>query len=490
MPARADLGSHPRRIPGLNNVRNRLVLLFFAITTAAVVFVYLYVVPQLRSSLTAEKLQRLETAAADDTPRLDRAMKRGASQAELRGLARDIAQRSQSRVTLLGLRTTTGGPRAAFVVADSEVERTAVLPSYVAATSAAATGTPTSAVELVDGRKLGETAIPLSRNGGPRWVAVLSTPLGEVENNVAVIKRQILIAGGIAIAAALLAGWFAAGAHSRRLRRLERAAEQVAEGNFSSAIPVESSDEVGQLAMTFNEMQQRLARLDSARKEFIANASHELRTPIFSLAGFVELLEHEEPDADARDEFVRTMREQVDRLTRLTSELLDLSRLDADAMELHTRPVNLERVAEAAAAEFAPSAATHRSEIEVRADGASPTALADPDRVAQIIRILLDNALTHTPEGTAITLIVKGQDGTAEFIVRDNGPGIDPHSRERVFERFYTGDSGGGSGLGLAIARELAVRMRGRIAVASRRGRTAFTLMLPAESRTTRTTRA
>ncbi len=84
--------------------------------------------------------------------------------------------------------------------------------------------------------------------------------------------------------------------------------------------------------MTFNEMQKRLARLDSARKEFIANASHELRTPIFSLSGFVELLEDEDPDPEARAEFVRTMREQVDRLTKLTVDLLDLSKLDADAI--------------------------------------------------------------------------------------------------------------------------------------------------------------
>lgn len=469
------------RLP-LNSVRNRLVLLFFAITTAAVGFVYLYVVPQLQSSLTAEKLQRLEGAATEEGQVLARAMQRGAPQAQLRRVVREVARDTEARVTLLGLRPESpAGYEPAFVISDSEFERTATEPRYAAAANAADVGAVSSAVERVDGERIGETAIAISANGRPRWAAVLSTSLDEVDDNVALIRRQILIAGAIALAAALLAGYFAAGAHSRRLSRLEEAAEKVAEGDFSVPIPVDSSDEVGQLAMTFNEMQKRLARLDSARKEFIANASHELRTPIFSLGGFVELLEHEDPDAATREEFVRTMREQLDRLTKLTGDLLDLSKLDADAMEIRAEQVDLARLAGGIAAEFRPAAERHRSPLEVRADGEQPvTALADPDRVGQILRILLGNALTHTPEGTAITVTIKRLDGAAGLVVSDTGPGIDPRFRGRVFERFYTGDSGSGSGLGLAIARELAMRMRGGLDVVSRRGRTDFTLELPA----------
>jgi signal transduction histidine kinase len=468
------------RLP-LNSVRNRLVLLFFAITSAAIGFVYLYVVPQLRSSLTAEKLDRLEEVAAAQAPGLAEAMRRGVPQGRLEALVRDAAQQGDSRVTVVGIRP--DAPEPAFVVADSGLERDAVEPRYFAAANAAATGAASSAVELVDGQRVGQTAIPLSADGESRWVAVLSDSLEEVDDNVALIQRQILIAGGIALVAALLAGYLAARAHSRRLRRLEQAAEKVAEGDFSAPIPVDSRDEVGQLAITFNEMQQRLARLDSARKEFIANASHELRTPIFSLGGFVELLEDEEPDPTSREEFVRTMREQIDRLTKLTSELLDLSKLDADALELRPGRVDLGRVAEEVAAEFAPALERHGSSLERRTDGDGPAiALADADRVAQIVRILIDNALTHTPEGTAIKVTTKPDRGSAALLVSDAGPGIEPRSRGRVFERFYTGDSASGSGLGLAIARELAERMRGTLEVSSRRGRTEFSLVLPAEA--------
>jgi signal transduction histidine kinase len=462
----------------VNSVRNRLALLFFAITLAAVGFIYLYVVPQLNSSLTAEKVRRLERTAAGQSARLEAAMRSGASQSELRRLVSEIDQRTGSRVTLLALREGPAGPEPAFVVADSELERTAVLADYPAAAGAALTGPTASAIESVDGERLGETAVALPREGRPRWVAVFSTDLADVQDNVALIRRQILIAGAIALLAALCAGWLVARAHARRLRRLEDAAEKVADGDFSTQIPVDSNDEVGQLAITFNEMQKRLERLDSARKEFIANASHELRTPIFSLSGFVELLDDDEPDPEARAEFLRTMRAQVERLTKLTVDLLDLSKLDADALEIRREQVALGEVAQRVAEEFAPVAERHSSPITIE-DGGAVAARGDPDRVAQIMRILIDNALTHTPKGTAIKVGAALSNGTARLVVADDGPGIEHRSRDRVFERFYTGDEVSGSGLGLAIARELAVRMDGTLDLRSRRGRTEFELRLP-----------
>ena len=119
-------------------------------------------------------------------------------------------------------------------------------------------------------------------------------------------------------------------------------------------------------------MQRRLGQLDSARRDFIANASHELRTPIFSLGGFVELLDEEEPDPAARKEFVRTMREQVARLTKLTADLLDLSKLDADALEFKTEPVDLREIARRVAREFGPAAERHGPPIELHGNGAAP----------------------------------------------------------------------------------------------------------------------
>ncbi len=467
----------------LNSVRTRLVLLFFAITAAAIGFVYLYVVPQLRSSLTAGKLQRLESAAIQQSGRFSGALDANLSDPALERLVHATAQKADARATLLGVRVGPQGPRPEFVIADSELDRSVTEPSYPAASVATASGHPGTAVEGVGGSRVGEAAIAIYRSGSPKWVLVLSTPLGDVNANVALIKRQILISGTIALALALAAGWLAARAHARRLRRLERAAERVADGDFETPIPDEGSDEVGQLASALDEMQTRLARLDSARREFIANASHELRTPIFSLAGFVELLEEEDPDPEARAEFIRTMRQQVDRLTRLTAELLDLSKLDSGAIELHPASVDLGRVAARVVEEFGPAAERHSSGIRVRAQGV-PLARADPDRVAQIMRILLDNAISHTPAGTSIAVTAQssnGHGGRVGVIVSDDGPGVPASARDRIFERFFTGDHVSGSGLGLAIARELALRMNGELALSPRRGRTEFVLTLPAD---------
>jgi two-component system, OmpR family, sensor kinase len=226
-------------------------------------------------------------------------------------------------------------------------------------------------------------------------------------------------------------------------------------------------------------MQRRLAELDSARKQFIANASHELRTPIFSLGGFVELLEEEDPSPQERAEFVHTMRQQIDRLTKLTADLLDLSQLDAGALVMKAHSVDLGSLAREVAQEFGPRADRRGSRLELRTPDQPAIARADPDRVRQIIRILLDNALTHTPEGTKVTVTTYSANRRAELTVSDEGTGIPKRVQGRVFERFYTADSAGGSGLGLAIARELALRMEGRIEIASSKRFTAFTLDLP-----------
>jgi signal transduction histidine kinase len=310
-------------------------------------------------------------------------------------------------------------------------------------------------------------------------IYLYAVAIGGAASGLASVKGQIVISGLIAVVLATAVGLYYAQAAARNISRLQDAARKVADGNFETTIPIAAAGQLGQLARTFNEMQRRLAELDSARKQFIANASHELRTPIFSLGGFVELLEEEDPSPEERAEFVRTMRQQIERLTKLTVDLLDLSQLDAGGMEMQARSVDLGALAREVTREFGPRAELRDSRLELRTPEQPAVAQGDPDRVRQIIRILLDNALTHTPEGTKVTVTTYSVNRRAELTVSDEGSGIPQRVQSRIFERFYTADKAGGSGLGLAIASELAQRMDGRVTISSSRRFTAFTLDLP-----------
>ena len=267
---------------------------------------------------------------------------------------------------------------------------------------------------------------------------------------------------------------------ARRVRVLERGAGQVAGGDFTAVFPAGKDDELGQLARALDDMQHQLARLESARRRFIATASHELRTPIFSIGGFLELMEDEELDEETRRQFVATVREQVERLGKLATDLLDLSRLEDGSLELRPEPTDIGALTRAVSAEFAPALDKHESTIDVRLRGERIEAVCDPERVAQVLRILIDNALTHTPVGTGVVVSALRENGSVRLAVSDDGPGISRDAAERVFEPFFTSDDAQGSGLGLAIARELAERMQGSLDVDPAPGRTTFSLELPA----------
>jgi signal transduction histidine kinase len=229
-------------------------------------------------------------------------------------------------------------------------------------------------------------------------------------------------------------------------------------------------------------MRLRLADLDRARGEFIANASHELRTPLFSLGGFLELLDDPSLDERTREDFLAQMREQMTRLTKLATDLLDLSRVDAGRLGVSHEPVDLSDLAAELASELVPRAASAGRRLDLAPEPPVP-ALADAERVLQIGRILVENALIHTPDGTGVRISTSLDGGRATLTVANDGPGIPAAAQAQIFERFYRldGTLASGSGLGLAIARELAELMGGRIELDSQNGWTLFTLVLSAD---------
>jgi signal transduction histidine kinase len=311
-------------------------------------------------------------------------------------------------------------------------------------------------------------------------VLLLTDSLQDQLSSVHQVQRRLLLAAGAALLIALLLGYGGAKLFAGRIRRLERAADRIASGRFDEPVRDAGGGELGALAEAFERMRVRLAQLDDARREFVANASHELRTPLFSLGGFLELLDDEELDEPTRREFLASMREQVDRLTKLASDLLDLTRLDAGRLTVQREPVDVAALARELVAEFRPLAGGSQHSLVV--DVPEPV-LADSDelRTLQIGRILVENALLHTPPGTAVRVSARRRNGKAVLAVEDEGPGIPAEQREQLFERFYRldGTRASGSGLGLAIARELAAVMGGAVEIESSSGGTVFTLELP-----------
>ncbi len=302
----------------------------------------------------------------------------------------------------------------------------------------------------------------------------------DIQRTVDIARKRIIIAGIGGASIALLLGVWVTTRLTRRIRALEAGARKVARGDFTAQFRGEGSLELSRLARALDEMQRQLAELESARRRFIATASHELRTPLSTLQGFLELLEDESLPAERRHEFVMHASQQAQRLSKLASDLLDLSRLDVGSVTVKRAPVDVGLLLEGLLTEFRVAAAAHQSPLAREVDERAETALIDGDRVLQLMRALVDNALTHTPEGTSITVGAKRRGGRVELTVTDDGPGIPPEAQRDIFEAFVTSDETRGSGLGLAIGRELARRMQGDLTVASGPGTTVFTLSVPA----------
>jgi signal transduction histidine kinase len=446
--------------------------------------VYLGVTSGLETGVRAKKLDTLTTVARQYSGPIVDALNHSLDRKVLDARVRQAADASGARVTLLGLTRGTQGLQT-YVASDSTAQREIGDLQFAPALDAARTRRVARGTEAGNVGRVAEAALPLwltatgTKRPGVYYVAVYSAPLEDVDATVSLIRQRVLVAGGLALLGALLAGYLLARAFSRRVRRMEHAARRVAQGDFGARFESGARDELGQLARTLDAMQRQLAELETARRRFIATASHELRTPIFSLGGFLELLEDEELDEETRAAFLTQLRQQVDRLGKLATELLDLSRLEAGSLELRPEPTDIGDLAKTVAAEFTPALAAHESHLELRLTGGRVEALCDPERVAQIMRILIDNALNHTPAGTDVVLAATRRNGRARLSVTDFGTGIRRGDLERVFEPFYTSDDAQGSGLGLAIAHELADRMDGDLSAESVPGRTTFALELP-----------
>jgi signal transduction histidine kinase len=249
------------------------------------------------------------------------------------------------------------------------------------------------------------------------------------------------------------------------LREMTVAAREMARGDYTRRIRTRSQDEVGELATAFNQMAADLAASDRQRRELIANVSHELRTPITALRGLLENIV--DGVASAEPETMETALAQTERLSRLVTDLLDLSRLDAGVVPMRREPIDVPVFLDRVVREAGVNAGGTGHDMRFEVSAPQLVVPGDRERLHQVFANLLDNAARHSPRGGLVTVRAERHDDHVVLTVVDQGDGIPAAERERVFERFTRGEraTGGGTGLGLAIARWVVQLHRGSIAV-------------------------
>jgi signal transduction histidine kinase len=279
----------------------------------------------------------------------------------------------------------------------------------------------------------------------------------------------VLQAAGAALLLALVVSPLISRALTRPLSELQSAAEDIARGNYSRRVALTGKDEMGVVGQAFNRMAEAVERTRTQQRDFLANVSHELKTPLTSLIGFSEaLMDGSLNSPTEKERAVTILHEEAQRVLRMSQELLDLARVEAGQLTLDSQPVDLAAQLEQEIELVRPRARARGLKLDLRLPSVLPPVQADPERLHQILENLLDNAVKYAPERSEVTIWAAAEDSRVETMVR-NQIGAHPPDPERMFERFYRADpsrssAAPGAGLGLAISRHLATAQHGALA--------------------------
>ena len=302
---------------------------------------------------------------------------------------------------------------------------------------------------------------PVTDRGDVIGALRVSAPLGEVDASVRSSWLALGLIGVAVVGAGLVLAWILAGSLARPVEKLRAAAGRLGRGDLDARVEPEGPQEIDELGRSFNRMAGELSANLASQRDFVANASHQLRTP---LTGIKLRLEAIRAEGGTAAEQAAKAEAELDRLSALVDDLLGLARAAADRTPGES--VELGEAVRAAGRRWADPAAEAGHELSVK-DGAGGAVWAAPADVAHILDNLLENAIRYSPRGAQIDVELGQDGGRPGFIVADTGPGIPPEERAHVFERFYRGmegrSAGPGTGLGLAIVAELADRWDGRV---------------------------
>jgi len=279
------------------------------------------------------------------------------------------------------------------------------------------------------------------------------------------MRRTLLAASVSAIGASLVVGLAVAARIARPMGVMARAANRIAGGHYDERVPMDEPGELGDLAMSFNEMAASLDATEQRRLQLVGDVAHELRTPLTTLDGYLEGLE--DGVVAPSEQTWHLLRAETARLTRLVNDLSELWRAEANQLPLRLETVDAGAIAREVGSRFVPQAGGRGITVTVPPAGDGPLAIADRDRLAQVLANYLSNAVRHAPDDSVISLSTAIIPGHVRVLVSDEGPGLAPDQLEAVFERFYRIDparsrAAGGTGIGLAIVRALAEAMGGQ----------------------------
>jgi two-component system OmpR family sensor kinase len=282
-------------------------------------------------------------------------------------------------------------------------------------------------------------------------------------------------AGLVALVAALILAFWVTRWVVGPLQHISKGASAVSSGNYQP-IPLEGPSEVKELGQAFNDMAKRVQSSQRSQREFVANVSHELKTPLTSIQGFAQaILDGTANTPAALQQAGTIIFTEASRMSRLVLDLLDLARLDSGIADLERTPVDMATIIDNAVGKMTPQA--RQAQINLKFKLATiPQIIGDADRLSQVITNLIDNALKYTPAGGTVTVRADQVDGNIEVAISDTGAGISPEDLPHIFDRFFQtdksrrGGSGHGVGLGLAIAREIVIAHNGSIEVVSSPG--------------------
>lgn len=459
----------------LRSLASRLLLTYLLVTLLVVALAAISLVLLLQSTPLADRLawRALEAEAAAVQARIERA----GGPAQVRTLlAGRLASRLRSRVLVIDA-------AGDILAAGGTAADSADLPLAQQVPLASA---PQGSVQDALDRRWLYTARRLSTGD----VLIVAAPRPTLRALLVYgddLLSPLLQAALVGLAASVLLAWLMSRWVAAPLQRLAGAARSVAAGRYQQRVPPEGPAEVESLALDFNRMVERVRATQQGQRDFVANVSHEMKTPLTSIQGFAQaILDGAASDPEAQRHAARVIHEESARLTRLVDDLLDLARLDAGQVTFDRSQLDLNALAARVIDRLGLRAGEKRIRLENSVRGL-PAVTGDGDRLAQVLTNLIDNAIKHTPSGGRVA--IGGETRGAEVLlhVEDSGPGIPADELPRIFERFYQVDKarrggvGHGSGLGLAISREIVQAHGGRLEAASVPGRgSRFTVALPA----------